>query len=277
MKTASSEKLTRFILTLMVLCLPGVASAQLSFNSIVVFGTSVSDPGNAYALLAQPQAGLAYDCSVTLSLPPYQSVVDEGLYPCAPYAIGGHHFSDGSTWIEQFATARGCAADVEPAFLSTSSKAHNYAVGGARAVTYSGRVNLPQQVQVYLAAVGQSAPSDALYVIEIGNNDTLAMVRDLSGIKGTRDKALLFIGCAFRRSELGRRFDLSALSYLQRRARKALLRNEKASIKKSFVTLGDRLNAFFGEKLETHFGLGHQLAGPSCQEQWTNTPILITW
>ena len=56
MKNTSAGSWTRFILTILVLCLPGIASAQLSFNSIVVLGTSVSDPGNAYTLLAHPLA-----------------------------------------------------------------------------------------------------------------------------------------------------------------------------------------------------------------------------
>jgi len=97
--------------------------------------------------------------------------LNESLVPSAPYAKGGHHFSNGATWIEQFAQGRGLAADVGPAFRSHSSKAHNYAVGGARATNYPDRVNLPQQVQAFLGDVGQTAPADALYVIEFGNND----------------------------------------------------------------------------------------------------------
>ncbi len=180
MKHATIRRLTQFMLTAFALCLPGVAGAQMTFNSIVVFGTSLSDPGNAYALLTRPIASLPYLCSlsnVTQSLPPYQSVVVESLYPCAPYAIGGHHFSNGATWIEQLAEARGLAVDVEPAFQGSNAAAHNYAVGGARAIATAvaengdPRVNLPQQVQTYLTAVGDTAPADALYVIEIGNND----------------------------------------------------------------------------------------------------------
>lgn len=44
-------------------------------------------------------------------------------------------------------------------------------MGGARATNYPARVNLPQQVQAFLSEVGQTPPADALYVIEIGNND----------------------------------------------------------------------------------------------------------
>ena len=44
-------------------------------------------------------------------------------------------------------------------------------MGGARATDYPDRVNLPQQVQYFLANAGQTAPPDALYVIEMGSND----------------------------------------------------------------------------------------------------------
>jgi phospholipase/lecithinase/hemolysin len=170
MKNTSAGSWTRFILTILVLCLPGIASAQLSFNSIVVFGTSVSDPGNAYTLLAHPVAGLSLDSNVSQNKPPYDTL-DESLVPSAPYAKGGHHFSNGATWIEQYAQGRGYAADVGAAFQSNSRKARNYAVGGARAINYPARVNLPQQVQAFLSDVGQMPSADALYVIEMGNND----------------------------------------------------------------------------------------------------------
>lgn len=170
MKNTSILKWPRFILTILVLCLPGMASAQLTFSSIVVFGTSVSDPGNAYTLLAHPIAGMNLEGNVSQNKPPYDTL-DETLVPSAPYAKGGHHFSNGATWIEQYAQGRGYASDVLAAFQSKSPKARNYAVGGARATNYPARVNLPQQVQAFLSEVGQTPPADALYVIEIGNND----------------------------------------------------------------------------------------------------------
>jgi len=170
MNKTSAGSWTRFILTILVLCLPGIASAQLTFSSLVVFGTSVSDPGNAFTLLAHPVAGLNLDSNVRQNTPPYDTL-DESLVPSAPYAKGGHHFSNGATWIEQFAQGRGYAADVGAAFQSNSRKARNYAVGGARATNYPARVNLPQQVQTFLNDVGQMPSADALYVIEMGNND----------------------------------------------------------------------------------------------------------
>ena len=189
MKNASIGIWTRFILAILVFGLPSMASAQLKFSSIVIFGTSLSDPGNAFSLLAHPIAGLSLESNVSQNKPPYDTL-DESLIPSAPYAKGGHHFSNGATWIEQFALGRGLAADVGPAFQSNSRKARNYAVGGARATNFPDRVNLPQQVQFFLDDVGQTAPADALYVIEIGNNDIRdALVQFSVVFQATGDQA----------------------------------------------------------------------------------------
>src|SRR6186997_1126209 len=96
------------------------SAAQSPFSRIVVFGQSLSDPGNAFAL----RGG-------TNTPPDY--VLDPLLVPGAPYARGGHHFSNGATWVEQFARSLGLAGSVRPAYGSTSAVATNFAVGAARA------------------------------------------------------------------------------------------------------------------------------------------------
>src|ERR1700740_2433975 len=118
MKNALMQKWLRIIAAVMVLALPGVASANLIFGSIVVFGTSLSDPGNAFALLAHPPAGVSLASTVSQNHPPFDTL-DELLVPSAPYAKGGHHFSNGATWIEQFALGKGLAAFVPPAFQTS--------------------------------------------------------------------------------------------------------------------------------------------------------------
>lgn len=143
---------------------PSWTAAQMTFNRIVVFGTSISDPGNAFALLSQAKI------KPPQSHPPYDTLEDL-LIPNAPYAIGGHHFSNGATWIEQFAKGRGLTADVNAAFKGNSAKAANYAVGGARATTPSlGAVNLPDQIMAFHTDYPQ-LPRNALYVMEMGSND----------------------------------------------------------------------------------------------------------
>jgi len=133
-------------------------AAKAPYTRIVVFGTSLSDSGNAFALRG-----------ATSTPPDYQ--LDPLLVPGAPYARGGLHFSNGATWVEQLARSLGLAGTVRPAFASESPQATNYAVGGARAYNDGKNLNLGAQVEAFLADVGGAAPSDALYVVEMGSND----------------------------------------------------------------------------------------------------------
>jgi phospholipase/lecithinase/hemolysin len=149
--------LNRLALAL-VLIAPGVASAQTTLGRIVVFGTSLSDSGNAFALRGD------------LNTPPYNTL-DVFLVPGAPYAKGGHHFSNGATWIEQLAGPLGLAGDARPAFQGPGTEATNYAVGGARAREDGINANLSFQVNTFLSDFNGTAPSDGLYVIEMGSND----------------------------------------------------------------------------------------------------------
>jgi phospholipase/lecithinase/hemolysin len=137
--------------------IPVHTTARAPFDRIVVFGTSLSDSGNAFAL----RGG-------TNTPPDY--LLDPLLVPSAPYARGGHHFSNGATWIELFARSLGLAGSVRPAFAS-SGTATNYAVGAARGREDGLNINLPAQVDAFLQDAGGVARPDALYVIEMGGND----------------------------------------------------------------------------------------------------------
>lgn len=157
----------------LVLLVPGLAAAQTTFGRIVVFGTSLSDPGNAFALRGGTNT------------PPYDTL-DPFLIPDTPYTKGGHHFSNGATWVEQFARPLGLAGNTRPAFQGSSAEATNYAVGGARAREDGINVDLPAQVNTFLNVFGGAAPSDALYVVEMGGNDIRdALVAFASGNDGS--------------------------------------------------------------------------------------------
>jgi phospholipase/lecithinase/hemolysin len=145
-------------LMILFLALPTGAAAQTALSGIVTFGASLSDPGNAFALTAQQ------------SMTPY-STLNPLLIPGSPYAKGGHHFSNGSTWIEQLAKPLGFSAYALPAFNSNGSKAANYAIGGARARAVAGGASFSDEVSAFLKDSGNVAPSDALYVLEFGGND----------------------------------------------------------------------------------------------------------
>ena len=139
-----------------VIGLPRDASAQQP-SQIVVFGDSLSDPGNAFALFGTASTAPDYG-------------LDPFLIPSAPYARGGHHFQNGATWVEQLARPLGLSTSVQAAFQLSNPGATNFAVGGARARTIATGVNLPAQVQAYLQQSG-GARADALYVIAVGGND----------------------------------------------------------------------------------------------------------
>lgn len=124
-------------------------------HRFVVFGDSLSDPGNFFIEYGQ------------VSVPPYVPV------PSAPYDIDGHHFSNGPTWIEQLTDELGSRDSGRPA-LARPGVYTNYAVGRARA-----RANAPvfpdfdlsTQVGLFLNDFGGEAPTRATYVIWIGAND----------------------------------------------------------------------------------------------------------
>lgn len=167
----------RFIVNVLILiiALPALTFAQTSFNQIISFGASLSDPGNAFVLTGEQ------------TTPPYDTL-DPFRIPSFPYAKGGHHFSNGSTWIEQFAISVGLAGDANAAFRGAGT---NYAVGGARAHDAVGTFNLSDQVDLFLADFDNHAPEAALYTLEFGGND----IRDaLSGGTLILEAALQSIG-----------------------------------------------------------------------------------
>ena len=143
-------------------CAPLSAAAQPAAPRIVVFGGSLSDSGNLFALQGRNNVPPSYDLDATA----YD-------VPNSAYARGGHHLSNGPTWAEQFAKARGWAADAGPAFASADPRAGNFAVAGARARSNSTTWNVPMAAQVgaFLQRPGGGAPSNALYVIDFGGND----------------------------------------------------------------------------------------------------------
>jgi outer membrane lipase/esterase len=123
-----------------------------------VFGDSLSDSGNSFAFVK------------TSSTPP-----DYGLSPLlipdAPYARGGHHLTNGDTWIEQLAGPLGAERSVLPAFVGSNPFAMNFAIATARARDDGTNPSLSLEVAAFLQKTGGHVPSDALYVIEVGSND----------------------------------------------------------------------------------------------------------
>jgi len=154
------------------------SAPHASIDRVVAFGASLTDSGNAFIWLSEPAN---QNCGTPLNVPPYDAL-DDLLVPDGPYARGGHHFSNGATWVEGLARYLALAGNARPALQNTGMKASNYAVGGARAVAnYPCRFNLPAQVGTYLADFPQTS-ARTLVVIEIGGNDVRdALVAAASG------------------------------------------------------------------------------------------------
>jgi phospholipase/lecithinase/hemolysin len=134
--------------------------ALVSFDKIVTFGDSLSDPGNAYILWKRENT------------PPYDAL-DQFLIPKYPYAISHHHYCNGPTWVEYFATAHGLALNSQPAFLESNGEHMNFAVGRARArnAPDPDLINLPKQTKTFLRQVHGTVSKSTLCAIEIGAND----------------------------------------------------------------------------------------------------------
>jgi phospholipase/lecithinase/hemolysin len=135
-------------------CIAGPVLAGGQPQEVTVFGDSLSDPGNVFAL-----TGAAAHT-------PY------AVIPSAPYTIGGHHFSNGKTWIEQ-RPAQGVNAQSSGPAYKVSGVFTNYAVGGASARATTGGIDLGVQVQDYLDDFSGARPA-ATHVIFIGGNDIRA-------------------------------------------------------------------------------------------------------
>lgn len=139
--------------------LPGLSQAQTGYEDVFIFGDSVSDSGNIYLM-----TGLT-------TKSPYP------LVPTYPYTIGGHHYSNGKTWVETFAKGLNDATGGK-ASRANPGKNGNYAHGGARGRnnTLHPSPDSLEQAQMFIADYN-GAPSDALYVVQFGGND----VRDALG------------------------------------------------------------------------------------------------
>lgn len=142
-----------------------MAGGQATAIDLVIFGDSLSDPGNAFYLNGE------------LVRAPYEVV------PSAPYAIGGGHLSNGRVWAERLPPSLVPPRNGKPA-LKRPRRFTNYAFQGARA-----RANAPTQplfdvvtqVNGFLSDFRGSANPNRTYVIFVGGNDARdALVAGLS-------------------------------------------------------------------------------------------------
>jgi phospholipase/lecithinase/hemolysin len=151
------QSMTHFCLRAMALTfLIGVpAFAGGAPHRFVVFGDSLSDPGNYYFLYGQ------------VSEAPFAPI------PSAPYDEHGHHFTNGRTWIERLTLELDHPESGRAAFERPRINT-NYAVGRARARPQApefASYDLGTQVAAFLTDFNGEAPGNSTYVIWIGAND----------------------------------------------------------------------------------------------------------
>jgi outer membrane lipase/esterase len=146
-----------------------LASNELVFSGIHAFGTSLSDEGNAFIA-----------CGMQ-SVPPYDNLTsDLNTAPGdSPYAIGGHRFSNGSTWVGALAKTLGAAGSALP--VRRNPVGTNYAQAGTTAIPEGPLGPLPCRVSFAkqiadATARGGGIPADALVTVEIGSNDVINAV-----------------------------------------------------------------------------------------------------
>ncbi|GAB5389954.1 MAG: hypothetical protein Alpg2KO_29220 [Alphaproteobacteria bacterium] len=146
---------------------PMTASAQ-EFTDLYVFGDSLSDVGNAFALSG-------------------------GTNPPPPYFDG--RFSNGPVWSEQDSL-------VDEGLVGATDAANNFAVGGAR-VGSNTATFLQDQVTNFTGGLTAPADGDGLYAIWIGANDYLGrlstedsadVIADVIGDTAAQIQALAGVG-----------------------------------------------------------------------------------
>jgi len=158
---------------ILVLAAPQPANADFrrferDFSALYVFGDSLSDSGNTYALRGE------------ITTAPWAPI------PELPY--DSRRFSNGKTWVEILAKELGNYRGGLPAYRSRWFG--NYAVAGARMPgTNDLKPTFGDQVGDYLSNVGGAADPNALYVVQFGGND----IRDAleTGLAGGDPNAVL--------------------------------------------------------------------------------------
>ena len=135
---------------------PAVADSDHGYTRIFVFGDSLSDPGNNFAVTGET------------SYPPFEPL------PVASYAVGGHHYLNGRTWIEYLAQEMKLTEWAKPAYRDPAFG--NYAYAYARARPYSPVApSLGEQVQAWTEAghCTETQMNSTLFVLEIGGLDVV--------------------------------------------------------------------------------------------------------
>jgi len=133
------------------------ASVPAAAATMVVFGDSLSDSGNA---------------AIAVGSDPTQVITGNTYVPSQPYASGT--FSNGPVWASDVAAA--LSVPLQPSLAGGT----NFAIGGATTGGPS-PTSLLAQASQYLTSTGGVASLTALYVIEGGGNDARVALSAIVG------------------------------------------------------------------------------------------------
>ena len=181
-------------LTLIAFCLAlFLLPASYGRERLVVFGDSLSDIGNSFALtegVAPPGQPLAALGS------PLRGDYGETFDPTGPSGPFLGRFTDGQNWVDYFpGVAEQFHVDISPltAWLQdpNNESATDFAVGGSTSgvlnVINPALPSFPEQITAYLNGPGLKNAADDLCVIWIGANDFGAKMKPLRTVANIKD------------------------------------------------------------------------------------------
>ena len=156
----------------LVLMATGAAHAS-PYSVVYAFGDSLSDAGNLFLLSSNPASGI-----------PNQ--------PLPPYSQG--RFTNGNTWVQDLSLLLG-NGPLTPSLAGGNDYAYGGARTGATAVGAATFIDLPSQL-VQFGATHLTAPSNALYTLNIGANDIFGALGQFAGSTLTIAQAQAAIAAA---------------------------------------------------------------------------------
>jgi len=110
---------------------PALADPDEGYSRMFVFGASFIDPGNHFAVTGET------------AHPPFE------LFGPS-YGVGGHHFSNGRTWVELMAQEMGLTRWAKPAYRNPAFGNYAFGYGRARELGDDVLPSLYDQVQAWI-------------------------------------------------------------------------------------------------------------------------------
>ena len=110
-----------------------MANADQGYERIFVFGASITDPGNRFAVTRRT------------AHPPFDPIEYD------PYGVGGHRSTNGRTWVEVMADGMNLGEWAKPAYRDPAFGNYAYSYARAREVDLPDGPSLSDQVQAWIA------------------------------------------------------------------------------------------------------------------------------